>query len=266
LIVAPLCDSLREQLIDGLFPPPINPPRQEDERVLAKRLALTVAVGIFLVALPGESFAQYCVRYARSLTDIEIRGNAWTWWNNAAGAYQRGSTPAEGAVLVFRRGPAGMRLGHVSAVTGIVDARTILVTHSFGGATLWRDVPIVDVSPDNDWTRVRVWHGPSRRMGGTEFATYGFVYPHGAEPEASLAAVGADEALATPASLARNPRRVGIDWEFLASVPLPERRPGASADGAGARATETAEAWEDEDREYRVSAGDEPREWRSARD
>jgi hypothetical protein len=222
------------------------------------------AVGFLLIALPGESLAQYCVRYARSLTDIEIRGNAWSWWDRAAGSYERGNDPAIGAVLVFRRGHGGMRLGHVSAVTGIVDARTILVTHSFGGPVLWRDVPIVDVSAGNDWTEVRVWHGPTRQMGSTEFATYGFVYPHGAEPEAPMIAVAADRALDAQADLARNPGEFGIDWDWLASVPLPDTRPGTrTAQPATPSRTETAATWDDGgDREFRVSSSFDGPDWR----
>jgi hypothetical protein len=219
-------------------------------------------MGLVLLALPGESLAQYCVRYARSLTDIEVRGNAWTWWENAAGAYARGQAPAEGAVLVFRRGGGGMRLGHVSAVTGIIDARTILVTHSFGGPTLWRDVPIVDVSPENDWTQVRVWHGPTRQMGTTEFATYGFVYPDDARPASTLPEVGAEEALDRPRDMARDPRGVGFDWVWLASVPLPERRPGDSADDPRHAEAQADATLLGELNEYRVSANLDRRDWR----
>jgi|GEM_PF-1748415 len=141
-----------------------------------------LAAAAVLVAVTAPAEAQYCVRYARSITGLEVSGNAWAWWDNAAGLYPRGNEPMIGSVLVFRRGGGGMRLGHVSAVSGIVDDRTILVTHSFGGPYLWRDVPIIDVSDANDWTRVRVWHGPTQQLGTTRFATYGFVYPREPEP------------------------------------------------------------------------------------
>ena len=211
-----------------------------------KRLALIAAMGLFLTAVPGQSFAQYCVRYARSLTDVEINGNAWSWWERAAGVYQRGGDPAVGAVLVFQRGYGGMRLGHVSAVTGIIDDRTILVTHSFGGPILWRDVPIVDTSPANDWTRVRVWHGPSRQMGTTDFATYGFVYPHGSGPApdiaepASVAATAADEPPVRATDPGDAARQFGIDWDWLSGVPLPASRPHASMVTAHARGLDEA--------------------------
>ncbi|NBC33587.1 MAG: CHAP domain-containing protein [Alphaproteobacteria bacterium] len=171
--------------------------------VLGVVFALTVLVGI------GDASAQYCVRYARSLTDFEIRGNAWSWWQEAAGRYERGQLPMEGAVLVFRRGHGGMRLGHVSTVTGIVDERTILVTHSFGGATLWRDVPVIDTSASNDWSEVRVWSGRANVMGSTEFATYGFIYPLPYGTEVGI-----------PSQAAQGPH-----WTVLESIPLPPRRP-----------------------------------------
>jgi surface antigen len=151
-----------------------------------------IAAAAVLCAVTAPAEAQYCVRYARSITGLEVRGNAWAWWDNAAGVYPRGQEPMIGSVLVFRRGGGGMGLGHVSAVTGIVDDRTILVTHSFGGPYLWRDVPIEDVSDANDWTRVRVWHGPTRQMSSTRFPTYGFVYPHEPEPTETAEHAGAD--------------------------------------------------------------------------
>lgn len=176
---------------------------------LSRATALGVVFALTVLTGMGDASAQYCVRYVRSLTDFEIRGNAWTWWQEAAGRYERGQQPMEGAVLVFQRGHGGMRLGHVATVTGLVDARTILVTHSFGGPALWRDVPVIDTSGSNDWSEVRVWSGPANVMGSTEFATYGFVYP---VPYGSGAGL--------PTAAAGRP-----EWALLESVPLPPRRP-----------------------------------------
>jgi hypothetical protein len=36
-------------------------------------------------------------------------------------------------------------------------------------------MPVMDVSPNNNWTMVRVWWPPSDRMGITEYSTYGFI-------------------------------------------------------------------------------------------
>jgi hypothetical protein len=135
---------------------------------------------------PAERYWQ-CVPIARMLSGIEIYGDAHTWWGQAEGRYERGDRPKKGAVLAFQ--PHGnMRLGHVAAVTKILDDRTLLVTHSnwspFDGVRgkIERNVRVVDVSEDNDWSRVRVWFAPTREMGGTAWPTHGFIYPNGKAP------------------------------------------------------------------------------------
>ncbi len=40
--------------------------------------------------------------YARELSKIQIRGNAWTWWKQAKGHYRRSRRPAVGSVLVLK--------------------------------------------------------------------------------------------------------------------------------------------------------------------
>ena len=70
-----------------------------------------------------------CVPYARSFSGIQIFGDAWTWWDKADGLYQRGNRPQKGAVLAFA--PYGnMRLGHVAAVSKVIDSRTVLIRHA----------------------------------------------------------------------------------------------------------------------------------------
>jgi len=34
---------------------------------------------------------------------IALRGDAWTWWDAAAGRYERGHAPRSGSVLVLSR-------------------------------------------------------------------------------------------------------------------------------------------------------------------
>lgn len=123
-----------------------------------------------------------CAPFARLASGIQIFGNAGTWWHQADGRYERGNTPEAGAVLVFKA--AGrMRVGHVAMVTGIIDSRTITVTHAnwspINGSRgqVEEDVQAVDVSPNNDWTEVRVWYAPIGEIGTSEHPTYGFVYP-----------------------------------------------------------------------------------------
>jgi len=37
-------------------------------------------------------------------------------------------------------------------------------------------VTLVDVSPQGDWSEVKVWYDPSRDLGGSTYHTYGFIY------------------------------------------------------------------------------------------
>jgi hypothetical protein len=39
------------------------------------------------------------------------------------------------------------------------------------------DVRAVDMSEDNDWSRVRVWYTPNEALGSTEWPVHGFIYP-----------------------------------------------------------------------------------------
>ncbi len=118
-----------------------------------------------------------CVPYARAVTGIKIFGDAHTWWGQAEGKYARGELPKVGAVMNFRS-HGNSRLGHVAAVSRIVDARTVLLRHANwsvrGG--IENDVRAIDVSEDNDWSRVRVWYGPGKRLGASSWPLYGFIY------------------------------------------------------------------------------------------
>lgn len=141
-------------------------------------------LALLLVAAPVQALNEglQCVPYARALTGVEIRGDAWTWWDQAEGRYQRGSKPRVGAVMAFI--PHGnMRLGHVAAVKKIIDSRTLLISHAnwstIGGVRghIEEDVRVIDTSEANDWSRVRVWYTPNAAMGGTEWPLHGFIYP-----------------------------------------------------------------------------------------
>jgi surface antigen len=122
-----------------------------------------------------------CVPYARQLTGIQIYGDAHTWWDQADGRYSRGYKPRVGAVMAFR--PHGnSRLGHVAAVSKIIDSRTVLISHANWSPINGRrgqiedNVRAIDVSPDNDWSEVRVWYGPSQALGNTHWPLAGFIY------------------------------------------------------------------------------------------
>jgi surface antigen len=150
-----------------------------------------------------------CVPYARRVTGIAIFGDAHTWWGQAEGRYARGTRPKVGAVMALR--PHGnSTLGHVAAVSRIVDDRTILIRHSNWSPINGRrgqiedNVRVVDVSPDNDWSEVRVWYAPIGDLGGTHWPVQGFIYsgkPPRREPalrRASPARVAADEVTSDP--------------------------------------------------------------------
>jgi surface antigen len=122
-----------------------------------------------------------CVPYARAVSGIRIYGDAHTWWDQAEGRYARGYKPKVGAVMAFR--PSGnSRLGHVAAVSKVIDSRTVLIRHANWSPINGRrgqiedDVRAVDVSPDNDWSAVRVWYGPSQALGATHWPLAGFIY------------------------------------------------------------------------------------------
>lgn len=116
-----------------------------------------------------------CVPYAREVSHIELTGNAYLWWAEAAGRYARGYEPEVGAVLNFH-GIRRMPLGHVAVVTDVINSRAILVTQANWVADrITNDVRIDDVSPDNNWTEVRVELGDSSTLGSV-YPTYGFIY------------------------------------------------------------------------------------------
>ncbi|MBK4721267.1 CHAP domain-containing protein [Azospirillum sp. YIM DDC1] len=155
----------------------------------SKGIALCASFAAFIALSPfviSKAQAQDgdCVRTVRSISDFDIRGDAWTWWNTAANQqYERDQRPTLGSVLVFKRSQRLGR-GHVSLVSHIVDRRTIEVDHSWlDGRGLRRNMRVVDVSPRNDWSAVRVWHEPSDQLGLRVYTTYGFILPDGEEAE-----------------------------------------------------------------------------------
>ncbi|HEY7687059.1 MAG TPA: CHAP domain-containing protein [Dongiaceae bacterium] len=120
------------------------------------------------------------VAYARSVTGISIPGEAWNWWDGSTGRYARGNIPVPGAVLVFRQ-QQKLPAGHLAVVTKVLNPREIRISHADWASTwatrgrITGNVPVLDVSPANDWTRLRIWYG----MSGTVervYQSYGFVY------------------------------------------------------------------------------------------
>ncbi|MXP62519.1 CHAP domain-containing protein [Roseomonas sp. M0104] len=121
-----------------------------------------------------------CVPYARARSGVDLRGDAWEWWSAAAGLYERSQVPRPGSVMVFAR--AGrLRDGHLSVVTRVLSRREIRVDHAnwasgSGKGRIARDQPVLDVSPRNDWSLVRVWYPPIGGYGSSAYPVDGFVH------------------------------------------------------------------------------------------
>ncbi|HEY2068326.1 MAG TPA: CHAP domain-containing protein [Rhizomicrobium sp.] len=125
-----------------------------------------------------------CVPYARTRSGVNLRGDASTWWDEAAGHYARGSQPLLGSVLVLT-GYAGPHRGHLAVVTAMDSDREIRVDHAnwLNDGMVYRDDPVVDVSPDNDWTEVRVWNPRTNAWGTKTYLVQGFIGPGGADEQ-----------------------------------------------------------------------------------
>jgi surface antigen len=149
-----------------------------------------------------------CVPYARSVTGMDISGNAHLWWANAAGSYARGQRPERGSVLAFRSS-GGMRMGHVAVVSRLVSSREVLIDHAnwegpgIRKGTVIRGASVVDVSDRNDWSEVRVQVGRDDDAYGRTYPTYGFIYNRpdtGRQMMANQANGGFEEVAEAPAS------------------------------------------------------------------
>jgi surface antigen len=118
-----------------------------------------------------------CATFARMFSGIQLFGAAAGWWNQAVGKYARGETPKAGAVLVFKS-IGSMRSGHVATVSQVVSDRIIKVTHANWSTPgkVENDVEVMDVSANNDWSKVRVWFKSLGGLGTSSYPVYGFIY------------------------------------------------------------------------------------------
>ena len=153
----------------------------------AARFALAASCALMTAAPASAQFWQ-CVTFARSVSGIQIRGNANTWWSQAAGRYARGHQPKVGAVLAFEA-TRRMRVGHVAMVSAVVSGREVLLTHANWSrrGRVERGARAIDVSAAGDWSQVKVQFGGA--MGTSTYPTKGFIYSGNSEGEA-LAAKG----------------------------------------------------------------------------
>jgi surface antigen len=160
-----------------------------------------------------------CVPFARAVSGIDVTGDAATWWDNAAGRYGRGAHPEPGGVLSFRAIDQ-MPLGHVAVVARILDSRRITVDHAnwdnAGGVA--RGVAVMDVSPNNDWTQVRVALGDGGDFGAV-YPTDGFIYKH---PDGGAMVATADTVAAAPPP---GPPRPALSAHPAAALPVVQSGP-----------------------------------------
>lgn len=164
--------------------------------------AVIGSLALILATVPAAAQAEswQCAPFARLFSGIQLFGDAYSWWQKAAGKYDRGGSPKEGAVLVFKAsGP--MRVGHVATVSKIISDRVVKVTHAnwsiINGrrGQVERDVTVTDVSPNNDWSQVKVWYAPIKGLGLRAYPVYGFIYGAGAKlakAGAAMADAGSD--------------------------------------------------------------------------
>ncbi|HEY1612068.1 MAG TPA: CHAP domain-containing protein [Rhizomicrobium sp.] len=117
-----------------------------------------------------------CVAYIRERTGFVVQGDAHLWWDHAEGLYDRAGTPEPDAVMVFAA-TRSMKRGHVALVTKVVSDREIIVDHAnwMRDGKLYLNMPVMDVSPNNDWTLVRVWNARDHQWGARAYPIRGFV-------------------------------------------------------------------------------------------
>ncbi|HVZ68965.1 MAG TPA: CHAP domain-containing protein [Rhizomicrobium sp.] len=125
-----------------------------------------------------------CVKFARERSGIDIHGDAWTWWDQAEGRYARDAMPETGAVLVLT-GYAGDKRAHLAVVREMESPRVIRVDHAnwLNDGRIYLDDPVADVSPDNDWSQVRVYNLRDGGWGTNVYRVQGFILPGKDESE-----------------------------------------------------------------------------------
>ncbi|HET7083976.1 MAG TPA: CHAP domain-containing protein [Rhizomicrobium sp.] len=117
-----------------------------------------------------------CAPYAREHSGIRIFGDAYTWWDKAAGKYPRASLPEPGTVMVLNN-YAGDTRGHLAVVRRLVSPREIRVDHAnwLDDGSIYVNNPVEDVSSANDWSVVRVFNLQTGSWGSRLYPVQGFI-------------------------------------------------------------------------------------------
>ena len=141
-----------------------------------------------------------CAPYAREHSGVQIYGDAYTWWDKAAGKYPRGALPELGAVMVLNN-YAGDTRGHLAVVRRVVSPREIRVDHAnwLDDGSVYVNDPVEDVSSANDWSVVRVFNLQTGFWGSRLYPVQGFIAS--GQPDPALgASMTATSLTAEPAS------------------------------------------------------------------
>ncbi|MEJ0043016.1 MAG: CHAP domain-containing protein [Rhizomicrobium sp.] len=127
-----------------------------------------------------------CVPYARAHSAVNIHGDAYTWWDKAAGVYARGAAPLLGAVMVMVN-YAGHHHAHVAVVARLITPREIRIDHAnwLNDGAVYTNDPVVDVSEANDWSKVKVWNIRTGSWGIRTYNVKGFIGPGPAGADAN---------------------------------------------------------------------------------
>ena len=76
-------------------------------------------------------------------------------------------------------GYAGPKRAHLAVVTRVITPREIRVDHSnwLNDGNIYLNSPVIDISPANDWSQVRVWNNRDGHLGVKNYAVRGFITP-----------------------------------------------------------------------------------------
>jgi len=109
---------------------------------------------------------------------MRARCRAWTWWQEASGKYAKTHAPALGSVMVLYR-YAGPDRAHLAVVTAMPSAREIRIAHAnwLDQGRVYTNVPVYDMSQDNDWSAVKVYNPATQDWGTHVYDVQGFIGP-----------------------------------------------------------------------------------------
>jgi hypothetical protein len=156
-------------------PPPAPAARPSAAPPPASNALPRMAGSNHVETVPGQAALQ-CVPYAREHSVIKIQGDANTWWDKAAGKYERGGSPAIGAVMVLHNYSAS-QTGHVAVVKRVVSEREIRIDHAnwLNDGSIYVNNPVRDVSANNDWSQVRIYNIQTGGWGTKVYPVQGFI-------------------------------------------------------------------------------------------